>query len=238
MFYHALTGGNTPTEDLSPVLLWENPNVASSFAAQKISLDLSKYAGVIIDFNQGNKSGNIRLGSRSYCKKTDIFSNGIGVGWVGNTGTAYARNIVKVDDTGVQFSQGSNVEYNIPIAIYGVKNYIVEPTVGDLLWHNDSPTTTLNSKDIAGDYSKYSKIYVEGRMSATSDYKISAVVEKSDTYSGGLAANPGNGTSLQFRVVGFTDTNIHIAIGYLYTTTGSATQNGDMCVVTDIYGIE
>ena len=75
-------------------------------------------------------------------------------------------------------------------------------------------------------------------MSATADYKISAVVEKNSTYGGGLAANPSNGTSLQFRTINFTDTNIHIAIGYLYTLTGNTTQNGNMCVITDIYGIE
>lgn len=239
MFYHSLIGkGETPTEDLSPVLLWENPNITGAFAAQTVNLDLTEYAGVIIEFNQGHISDNMRLGSRSYFKKTDIFSNGIGVGWIGSSGTAYARNIVKVDNTGVQFGDGSSTNYNIPIAIYGVKNYIVEPAVGDLLWHNDNPTAALNSTNVAGNYSKYSKLYVEAKMSATSDYKISAIVEKDSTYGGGLACNPANGTSLQFRTINFTDTNIHIAIGYLYTISGSTAQNGNMCVVTDIYGVE
>ena len=241
MFYHALTSGNGVPADLEPVLLWENPDVTASFDAQTISLDLTKYAGVVIDYNR--KTTNTKLQTRFYMKRNDVTNDGAFY-----ASSNQADNVLRktsLSDTGVQFyscnnagtGEASNTNM-IPTKIYGIKNYIVEPAVGDLLWHNDNPTTALNSKDIAGDYSKYSKIYVEGRMSATADYKISAVIEKSDTYGGGLAANPNNGTSLQFRIVSFTDSNIHISIGYLYTITGSTAQNGNMCVITDIYGIE
>ena len=56
MFYHALTGngGTTPTEDLEPVLVWENSNPEAEFAAQTVSLDLTDHAGVLVEFNSAN----------------------------------------------------------------------------------------------------------------------------------------------------------------------------------------
>lgn len=62
MFYHALTGngGATPTE---PVLLWTNSNPTTAFAAQTISLDLTDYTGVIVEFYDND--------TRLYVKKDD-----------------------------------------------------------------------------------------------------------------------------------------------------------------------
>lgn len=237
MFYHALISkGDTPAEDLSPVLLWENPNVTESFAAQTISLDLTEYAGVIIDFNQGHTSGTMRLGNRSYLKKTDNFSTRIGAGWVTDSGTAYARNIIRVDDAGVQFSQGSNIEYNIPIAIYGVKNYIVEPAVGDLLWHNDNPTVALEAKEIAGDYSKYSKICVEYRLSTTVDYKLTLITEKHNTYQSGIMVTEASGSV--YRRITFKDSTINITQCTKIDSSMATSTVNTSCIITDIYGIE
>ena len=74
MFYHALTGGNGVPADLEPVLLWENPDVTAKFDAQTISLDLTKYAGVVIDFNR--KTTTQKLQTRFYMKRDDVTNDG------------------------------------------------------------------------------------------------------------------------------------------------------------------
>ena len=124
MFYNALTGKNepTPVEDLEPVLLWTNSNPTVEFTAQTVSLDLTDYAGVIVEFNNSDVSQ--KLTSRVYAKKTDDFSI-FGCGYIADTGIA--RNILAVNDTGVQFGAvNTNTAVCIPSKIYGVKEYVVE----------------------------------------------------------------------------------------------------------------
>ena len=127
MFYHALTGKNEPTPTEEPVLLWENSNPTATFAAKTVPLDLTDYAGVIIEFNQSNAS--TTLYSRTYVKRSDTFNI------AGNYGadSTFARN-VSINDNEVAISNaypaGSNSTPNnnilIPYRIYGVKYYIVE----------------------------------------------------------------------------------------------------------------
>ena len=120
MFYHALTGngGDMPVEDLKPVLLWENSNPTAEFTAQTISLDLTDYAGVIVEFYYNINSQYVS--SRVYAKKTDIFSNKFGGGFVAED--ANAMNILALNDNGIQFSNASpNKTACIPYKIYGVK---------------------------------------------------------------------------------------------------------------------
>ena len=237
MFYHALTG-NGGTEDLSPVLLWENSNPTAEFAAQTISLDLTDYAGVIVEFNESDVMQN--LAGRLYCKKTDNYSRYVGVGYSANVQSnvaAYARNIIKVDNNGVEFgtsvtnSAANNQKILIPIKIYGVKKYIVEPQIGDLLWHNDNPTASLSSTNAAGDYSKYSKIYVEAKATKTNDYKLTAIIEKNNTYKPGLAF----GTT--YRTMSFTASNIKIDNAIFVNNQSIASADNNNIIVTDIYGI-
>ena len=242
MFYHALTG-NGGTEDLEPVLLWENSSPTAAFNPQTISLDLTDYAGVIIEFNESAVMQTIA--GRLYCKKTDNYSRFVGVGFVtpdqSQVATS-ARCIIKVDNNGVEFGNsatnnaGNNQTILIPIRIYGVKEYIVEPAVGDLLWHNDNPTTALDTKEIAGDYSKYSKLYVEGRLSVSNDYKLTAILEKSNSNNGGIAGWNSTTNSL-YRIVAFTDSNISIKNCNSYDSS-SITQYNSGCIITNIYGIE
>ena len=131
MLYQGIVGGGSSPvepEDLSPVLLWTNPSPTSAFAAQTVSLDLTNYIGVIVDFINDDVN---YTRSRVYAKKSDSFSSfPIGAGYVSST-NAYSRNIVNVSDTGVQFSDAATTsaqnQFVIPFKIYGVKEYVVEP---------------------------------------------------------------------------------------------------------------
>ena len=130
MFYHALTGGNTPTEDLSPVLLWENSNPTAEFAPQTVSLDLTDYAGVIIEFRL--KTDSTKINTRLYAKKNEDVDSNFGAGSYYTKGDSNAARGVIVTNTGVEFAEGyGNMTLNnricIPITIYGVKEYVVEP---------------------------------------------------------------------------------------------------------------
>ena len=132
MFYHALTG-NGGTEDLEPVLLWTNPSPTTEFAAQTVSLDLTDYAGVIIEFHQTDTQS---FGTRTYIKKNDTVNGITGAGYVDGSNTnGLARNVT-VTDSGVVFGTG-NIDC-VPNKIYGVKEYVVEPidNIQDFMTNN------------------------------------------------------------------------------------------------------
>lgn len=127
MLYQGIIGGgSSPVEpvDLSPVLLWTNPSPTSEFTAQTVSLDLSEYAGVIVEFYHGDNQQYVS--SRVYVKKTDNFSNKFGGGFV--VDAAYAKNILALNNEGIQFDNTNpNNTACIPYKIYGDKEYVVEP---------------------------------------------------------------------------------------------------------------
>ena len=65
MLYQGIIGGgSSPVEpvDLSPVLLWTNPSPTSEFAAQTVSLDLTEYNGVIVEFNKSTNNQKLEIG--------------------------------------------------------------------------------------------------------------------------------------------------------------------------------
>lgn len=164
MFYHVLTG-NGGTGDLEPVLLWENSDPTATFAAQTISLDLTDYVGVIIEYNEDN-SAHQTITGRLYCKKTDNYDRYVGAGFVADGNAIYARNVVNVDNSGVEFGSAYNngtinsQTTHIPVRIYGVKAQVVEPQIGDLLWTNPNPTTAMANIDVEIDTSEYEYIQV------------------------------------------------------------------------------
>ena len=116
-------GGNTYGE--TQVLLWTNSNPSSNFAAQKVSIDLSNYDGVIIEFRskRDNKLLNItKLG------KNELVEN-FGSGNTNNE--SRTRNINAIDDTGITFSDGylngiANSGHVIPNKIWGYREYMKE----------------------------------------------------------------------------------------------------------------
>lgn len=153
MFYHALTGngGTTPTEDLEPVLLWTNSNPTARFDAQTISLDLTDYAGVIIEFYAEDDKQT--LAARSYLKKDDIINgSNFGTGHTDATSTAASRNYT-INNNGVTFSSGyfsnsATTEVLIPYRIYGVKDYVVEPVNNlQLITTSQDKTVTFTAED-------------------------------------------------------------------------------------------
>lgn len=93
------------------VLLWTNPNSASSkFAGQTVSVDLSDYTYVVIT----------QYASDQLTYTSDVI---IPVGSTGNSGGVYNRTI-KVTTSGITFSNAANgtypTAYNIPRYIYGL----------------------------------------------------------------------------------------------------------------------
>ena len=139
MLYQGIIGGgSSPVEpvDLSPVLLWTNPSPASNFAAQTVSLDLTEYAGVIIEYNLSTED--LFPISRIYVQKNDNFYQkppyyfGCGSG----AERAISRGVSQINDEGIAFLDeitglsDHNNNLLIPSKIYGVKKYVVEPNYG------------------------------------------------------------------------------------------------------------
>ena len=107
-------------------LLWTNPNPTSSFSAQTISLDLSKYDAVEVVFNQHKQ--NLTLVTQK------IRIRGV-ANTCGNTNFGYfvSRNLT-FKDGGVTFTNGlyygkyntysslaTDNDFLIPYKIYGIK---------------------------------------------------------------------------------------------------------------------
>lgn len=169
MLYQGIIGGgSSPVEPMEPVLLWTNSNPGATFAAQTVSLDLTEYAGVIIEFNRSGSSDAQTFANRSFIKKGET---GLGGGNTAST-TSASRN-VSCSNTGVTFEGGySGTEANnnavIPTKIYGVREYVVEvqhPVTKDLLWTNPSPTsefgTTGQINYVDADLTNYEYVLIE-----------------------------------------------------------------------------
>ena len=102
--------------------LWENAGPASNFAAQTISLNLSKYQMVAIEcrFNTTDDYRKIYFGNVGSAMALDVVSTSGYLGW----------RSAAVTTTGISFSTATYnknsgvVGYVIPVAIYGIKGVI------------------------------------------------------------------------------------------------------------------
>lgn len=198
MLYQGIIGGGSSPvepEDLSPVLLWTNSNPGAAFAAQTVSLDLTEYAGVIIEFHDND--------TRLYVKKNDT-DNTAGRYTID---TSYTRSItindnqMVISDTYTAGSNGTQYINNtvlIPYKIYGVKEYVVESVVGDLLWTNPNPTTAFTPQKLSVDLSNSKGAIIEVMISTTTQLVCSKqLVYKGDGpvgigYSAGRVAQTRN----------------------------------------------
>lgn len=216
MFYHALTGGNTPTEDLSPVLLWENSSPSVEFTAQTVSLDLSDYAGVIVEYNAETSVSN--LCSRVYIKKGE---SNLASGKYTSRGEARA---ISLSDIGVVFGDAkvdvtSINDKIIPTKIYGVKEYIVEPQIGNLLWTNPAPAASFGAQKISVDLSNAKGVIIEFMISNNTQAVSSrALIYKGERnfgvgYSAEVNANSRNVTAVE---------NDGVTFAVAYTLSGEA----------------
>ena len=210
MFYHALTG-NGGTEDLSPVLLWENSNPTAEFAAQTISLDLTDYVGVIIEFFKSAAENNLL--TRIYVKKTDTAQFGGGFRIDANSTIGASGRNVTINDSGVEFTDGAagwsvtsvttlNTDM-IPYRIYGVKAYVVSPAVGDLLWTNPAPSANFGAQKISIDLTNAKGVIIECMISYNTQLPNTRVlIYKGESpfgigYSAGTTATSRNVTAVE-----------------------------------------
>lgn len=98
-----------------PKLLWTNSDPAVAFEANTtISLDLSKYDGVIIQFRRLSKYDTISCRVLMLKGETNY-----GVASTSDTDTR-TRWISSVSDSGVTFGDCSNNNGSIPTKIYGI----------------------------------------------------------------------------------------------------------------------
>lgn len=113
-------GGDTYGE--VQTLLWTNSSPNTNFSAQKITLDLSKYDGVIIEYAFSTTKS--QVASRIKLEKNITYAHG---GGYFDTGVGNARNVTVIDDTGVTFTENKDSvaanNVNIPLNIYGYKRY-------------------------------------------------------------------------------------------------------------------
>lgn len=108
--------------NLGAKLLWTNDNPSSNFLGQTITLDLTNYDGVIIEFNVA-KSVNSLL-TRAYIRKNDN-SQYLSVGGLYNPSNAKSRGrTISVNNNGITLGNGyTDATDNgacIPIKIYGL----------------------------------------------------------------------------------------------------------------------
>ena len=104
-------------------LLWTNPSLQSEFTAKTISLDLSEYEAIIVEFVM-DITNYLYTCCKVYAERTDFDYYG---GGYSDTGTSSHSRNFKVSDMGVTFrdahrSGAKNNNYVLPYKIYGLKN--------------------------------------------------------------------------------------------------------------------
>lgn len=105
------------------VQLWVNPNPTSSFAAQTVSVDLSKYRWIVITAKQQSDTSS----DMSIATLVEVgVSSQLSIPNVGSTQYFYKRSIT-TSSSGVTFTTGyrntsgtAATSYCIPMAIYGL----------------------------------------------------------------------------------------------------------------------
>lgn len=128
-FYHAIysKGGVSPEPggDIhgeTQTLLWENRTPSVAFAAQTVTVDLTQYDGVIVEFTDTSNPAKIN-GRIKVSKTTELFGVGLRV-----TNETFARNISSLNNSGVGFSDcyKNTTVFNtgfVPLKIYGYRRY-------------------------------------------------------------------------------------------------------------------
>lgn len=172
--FHAIysKGGISPEPIHGEVqtLLWQNPSIHTNFTPQKVTLDLTSYDGVIIEFNADGSGG--ALGTRIKSDKTSI---GAGFTSVNKDGS-FSRNCI-ISNSGVEFDNGylnsaTSPGHCIPIKIYGYKQY--EAGNVEFNWSVSSSTNAGESIALNNTYTApldgyYKRSEITGFTNATSN---------------------------------------------------------------------
>lgn len=109
-------------------LLWENASPTSDFAAQTVSLDLSQYQFVVIEFNAYITDAGMEFVE---CLKVGITRHLYRVAATSNDKLWYSYRQLTTSESGIVFSDGAfqyatggstaAAVYNVPLRIYGMK---------------------------------------------------------------------------------------------------------------------
>ena len=144
--FHAIYNKGGKTYGEKQVLIWTNPSPTTSFSAQKVALDLSKYDGVIIEYAFSTTKS--QVASRIKLEKNISYAHG---GGYFDTGVGNARNVTVIDDTGVTFTENKDTNttnnINIPLKIYGYRQYEAETLTSSV---TDQKNGTANTDVIIG----------------------------------------------------------------------------------------
>lgn len=103
-------------------LLWTNASPSSAFASQTISLDLSNYNEVEIEYKIYSQKGfeKCSVGSKGLFSKTNDASAATNIGGF-RTFDVFNNNI---SFSGAYWNNGAHNEYYVPLKIYGVKKVV------------------------------------------------------------------------------------------------------------------
>lgn len=230
----------TELED-APQLLWTNPNPSTAFATQTISLDLSDYEGVIINFNA--YTTNQTLAARAYVKKGE---SGIGGGHVSSSGSGRSRNI-EVKENGVTISNtkidgSTDNSALIPVNIYGVKHAVVEveSDAPELLWVNANPNSTFAAQTISLDLSEFEAVEIEYNFNDVGVITNHVIGKKNENSVTLGITDYSTYKSYNFRKCNISDTGVTFE-GGLYTMNNnpsSVLSTNDSIIPTKIYGVK
>lgn len=138
MLYQGIIGGGSSPvepEDLSPVLLWTNPSPNDAFAETSLTLDLSNYTAILVEYGSRIKNQPDCVISGWYCKVIDLSnanSANTNVIATDNSGTVSGRRLwyepsTKALTIGANYGTNESNNQAVPFNIYGVKEYVVEP---------------------------------------------------------------------------------------------------------------
>ena len=106
--------------------LWTNSAPASAFAAQTISLNLSKCTHVAIKSTQGNIFI-LPISSQRYISDASVPSLNVAIRQVtvSNTGVDFSAATTTVKESNGSFTTNYNNAYTcIPLKIYGIQNFV------------------------------------------------------------------------------------------------------------------
>ena len=130
------------SDSSKPELLWTNPAPRSAFAAQTVSLDLSNYKSVCIEYVQNNDSSAYVYPKVFYAVGDTVSVPASGATQQAVTGGAFglrgimmstARDLT-ITTTGITFGTGytyqnTGTQYAIPTRIWGIKAQIYPDNV-------------------------------------------------------------------------------------------------------------